>query len=274
MPHVIQRVMTMTQDPDVTVNELNQVISLDQALTANVLKLCNSAYYGLPRTIGSISQAVTYLGFRAIRNLVLSSFLSEVYGGVVPRGAGLSSDGLWQHSVATAVAAQQVCERVRRPDAHDLSFTCGLLHDVGKTILWRHAKEAQQEIDAWVEEKGVRYVVAEREVLGFDHAALGAKIADTWNFPPMLVQAIGLHHQPEQARGDRFLTDVTHLANHLAIRYGAGIEKPEGLSGPLFEHTLSELRLAPSDLEGLQESLAGAYPKAAPFQDMTPSSSS
>ena len=268
MPHVIEKVMAMTQDPDVSVNDLHRVITLDQALTANVLKLCNSAYYGLPRTIGSVSQAVTYLGFRTIRNLVLSAFLSDVYGGAITQGMGLGSNGLWEHSVAAGIAAQQICEKVRRPDAHDLSFTGGLLHDVGKTVLSRHAKEAQRDVGALVEKKDICYVEAEREVLGFDHAALGAKIADTWNFPPMLVQAIGLHHRPEEARGDRFFTHVTHLANHLAISVGAGIEQPELLASPVSEPSLAELQLKPSDLDALQASVAEAYEKAAPFCEM------
>lgn len=268
MPHVIEKVMTMTQDPDVSVSDLQRVITLDQALTANVLKLCNSAYYGLPRTVGSVSQAVTYLGFRTIRNLVLSTFLSEVYGGGVAAGGAADTNGLWRHSVATAVAAQQICERLGRPDAHDLSFTGGLLHDVGKTVLRRHAKEALTEIEARARQQARHPVEVERDVLGFDHAALGAKIADTWNFPPVLVQAIGLHHHPEQARGDRFLTHVAHVANHLAITFGAGREEPEAVEAPLARVSLDELRLKPSDVDQLQECVAVAYQKASPFCEM------
>lgn len=266
MPHVIQKVMSMTQDPDITADQLNEVITLDQALTANVLKLCNSAYYGLPRQIASVSQAVTYLGFQTIRNLVLTSFLSEVYGGAVA-GSGTGS-GLWEHSIAASAASQLICRQVKRPDANDISFTCGLLHDIGKTILMKFSRETMPEILGKVEKEGKSFFEAEREVLGFDHAALGAKVADVWNFPPTLVQAIGLHHTPERAQGDRFLTHVTHLANHLAIEYGAGIEQPELFSTPLCEESLKELHLEPDDLETIKGSLHDAYQKASPFIGM------
>lgn len=264
LPHVIQKVMTMTQDPDVTVEALNEVIIVDQALTANILKLCNSAYYGLPREIASIKQAVTYLGFSTIRNLVLTSFLSNVYGGAVT-AVGLSPGGLWSHSIATAVAAQALSKRAKRIDAHDISFTCGLLHDVGKTVLKKYASDQEPSIRKAVKESGKNYVEAEREILGFDHAALGAKVADTWNFPPVLVQAIGLHHTPSSAKGDSFLTHVTHIANHLAIQAGIGIEDAELVSTPLSKSSLEALLLQPGDFEQLQQTLLEEYEKASPM---------
>lgn len=264
MPHVIQKVMSLTQDPKSSSYELQSLIQLDQALTAAVLKLCNSAYYGLPRNIASVSQAVTYLGFRTIRNLVLSTFLSEVYAGTVAV-VGLSSGGLWEHSVAAAVAAELLCKRLSRPGAGDVAFTCGLLHDVGKTILCKSAEDTQEAILHKMQEEGRPYVWAEREVLGFDHAVIGAKVVDGWNFPAPLVQAIGLHHDPAKARGDRFLTQVTHVANVLAINHGAGIDPQAMVASPLCEITLEQLDLSAPDLDALAAELEGAYQKAAAF---------
>lgn len=264
MPSVVQRVMSITQNPDATAKELHDVISLDQALTANVLKLCNSAYYGLPRKIASVQQAVNYLGFRTIRNLVLSAFLGDVYGGTVAL-TGYSPNGLWEHSIAVAISAQLICERLKRPDADDISFTCGLLHDVGKPILWKHARESQDEVLDVVRNQGKSYAEAEREVLGFDHAALGAKVADVWNFPPELIQAIGLHHDPAKARGDRFLTQVTHMANQMAVTFGVGLEDAGMVASPLDAQSLAELGLEASMIDTLQEPLAEAYEKASPF---------
>jgi putative nucleotidyltransferase with HDIG domain len=267
MPDVIQKVMVMTQDPDCSAGELNKVMTVDQALTANVLKLCNSAYYGLPRTIGSVTQAITYLGFRTIRNLVLSSFLSDVYGGTVT-GMGYSLGGLWKHSVAAAVGAQMICEKLRRLDTNEIAFTAGLLHDVGKTILAKHAKEHQKSIQSLVQENGMNAVEAERQVLGFDHAALGAKVADVWNFPPALMQAIGLHHDPLKAKGDNFLVHVVHVANHLAVLSGYGIQNAELLAAPLYKESLQELSLTQEDLDTMMEDFGKALHAASPFVSM------
>ena len=264
MPQVIQNVMKVTQDPKSAANDLSDVISTDQALTANVLRLCNSAYYGLPRKVGSVNQAITYLGFRAVRNLVLTTFLGDVYKGSVAV-AGYHTGGLWEHSVAVGIAAQLVCQKLRKKGADDVSFTCGLLHDVGKPILWKYAREYQNEILARVKIGGLSFPEAEREVLGFDHAALGAKVADLWNFPSGLVQAIALHHDPPKAQGDRFLSNVTHVANGVAVSFGAGISQQGLITSPLCRQALVELGLENNDLESLQEPLEDAFERASPL---------
>ncbi len=155
---------------------------------------------------------------------MLSAFLGDVYGGTVAL-TGYSPNGIWEHSIAVAISAQLICERLKRPDADDISFTCGLLHDVGKPILWKHARESQDEVLDVVRNQenptrrrnGKYWVSTTRR---------WAPKGDVWNFPPELIQAIGLHHDPAKARGDRFLTQVTHVANQMAVTFGVGWRTP------------------------------------------------
>ncbi|HNT36263.1 MAG TPA: HDOD domain-containing protein, partial [bacterium] len=180
LPDVLTKVMQMTKDPDVSASQMNKVISMDQALTANILKLCNSAYYGLPRVISSVTQAVMYLGFQTVRNLVMTCTMQDVYAGQM-QGYGYPEGGLWKHSVSVAIASQILCKKIR-PGLNDTAFTAGLLHDLGKTILNKHVGGRFQEVAAVMQQKNAMMHEAEAEVFGFDHAIIGAKIADQWNF--------------------------------------------------------------------------------------------
>lgn len=226
LPEVAAKVMRMTNDPDVSAAELNRVISTDEALTANILKMCNSAYYGLPRVISSVTQAIMYLGFQTVRNMVLSSAVDQIYQKQDLESYNYQKNGLSDHSISVAVAAQVISKNLR-PGLADTAYTAGLLHDVGKIVL---AKYVRENIDKLREiSNGQRITLeAEREVFGLDHAQVGAQIADSWNFPQELTLAIGYHHHPEDAKGRPLLAVITYLANIVCLRLGHGLA-----SGPL-----------------------------------------
>lgn len=226
LPEVATRVLQMTNDPDVSAAELNKVISRDEALTANVLKLCNSAYYGLPRVISSVQQAIMYLGFQTVRNMVLTSAMNQVYLLQDLSIYNFKRNGLSDHSVATAVAAQVLSKKLR-PGLSDTAFTAGLLHDVGKIVLARYLREHK---DLLQHRSGVFEITrsVEHDLFGMDHSEVGAQIADNWNFPQELTLAIGFHHNPDEAKGRPLLAVITYLANNVCLRLGIGL-----LSGSL-----------------------------------------
>lgn len=223
LPTVVTKVMQMTKDPEVSAADLNKVISQDQALTANLLKLCNSAYYGLPRVISNVTQAVMYLGFHTVRNLVLTSSMQDVFK-TDKGGYGYQPNGLWENSVACGIAAQLVAKKIHRQALSDTAFTAGLLHDVAKVILTRFASDQYPLILDAMKADGLSYIEAEKKVLGFDHCVLGASIVDSWNFPQELIQAIGFHHAPANAKGKPILVMITHIADVAALKLGAGLE--------------------------------------------------
>lgn len=226
LPRIAAQVMEMTSDPDVSAAELNGIISQDEALTANLLKLCNSSYYGLPRVISSVTQAIMYLGFQTVRNMVLTSTLDRVYADYDLSFYNFVPGGLSRHSFATGIASQVVSKKLR-PGLRDTAFTAGLLHGVGKIILGKYVREHNDELREISDSQFVTRE-AEREVFGTDYAEVGSKIADNWNFPQELILAIGYHPQPDQAPGQPLLAAIVCLAQNACNRIGVGL-----LGGPV-----------------------------------------
>jgi putative nucleotidyltransferase with HDIG domain len=262
LPQVAIQVMHLTRDPDCSADHLTRVISSDQGLTANLLKLCNSAFYGLPRTIGSVKQAIMYLGFHTVRNLVLTSALFDIFR-EQKEGYGFRAGGLWQHSVATALAAQIIVQRLE-PGIAETAFTAGLLHDVGKLILARRFEKQYADIESRILQDGISLPQAEEAVIGCDHAEVGARIADRWKFPRDLILAIACHHEPERAKDYPPLVVGTHIANIIARRNGFGItgeHAPETISADALQHT----GLTEDDLREIGAKLAAALEQTAEF---------
>lgn len=220
LPSVITQVMTLTRDPDVSPAELSKVITTDEALTADLLKLCNSSYYGLPRVISSVTQAIMYLGFQTIRNMLLTSSMDRLFRGYDLTAYGHTESGLSEHSTATAIAATCLSKKLR-PGLSDTSYTAGLLHDVGKILICGYIKQEGIQFSPSTS-AGVISIEDERAALGTDHAEIGAFIADKWNFPQELILAIGSHHNPDSAPGRPLLAAITYLANNIAMRLGNG----------------------------------------------------
>ena len=235
LPDIAVRVMRMTRDPNVTANQLTKVISHDPGLTGNILRLCNSAYYGLPRVISSLPQAIMYLGFHTVRNLVLTCAISELLGGnrsVYGHGPG----GLWTCSFACAVASQQLCRRVR-VSLHDTAFTAGLLRDIGKVVIHKQIKDTESTLVDMMIQGGLSLLEAEHQTLGYTHPEIGAAIADHWNFPYELVDAILNHHRPSDASSVSLVTTIVHVADVMVIDQGYGVELPQ-LQYPLDEESV------------------------------------
>jgi len=253
LPHVAAKVLEMTNDPDVSAAELNNIISQDEALTANLLKLCNSSYYGLPRVISSVTQAIMYLGFQTVRNMVLTSTLDRVYADYDLSFYNYEPGGLSRHSFGAAIAAQVISKKLR-PGLRDTAFTAGLLHGVGKIILGKYVREHKNEL---LEFSDGQFVTrgAEREVFGTDYAEVGSKIADNWNFPQELILAIGYHPEPEQAPGKPLLAAIVYLAQNACNRIGVGL-LGGSVVAPLSDYCVEATGTTEEDMEALCEEIA------------------
>ncbi len=256
LPQVVAEVLRITEDPDTTVKDLNEAISRDQALAAKVLRLANSAYYGFPRRIGTIVEAVIILGFNTIRNLVLAASVHGILSRELP-GYQLARGELWRHSIACAMAARTLARRARFPQP-DQAFVAGLLHDIGKLVLGVYVGEAYTAILEKVHKEGLSFVQAEEEVLGFTHAAVGARVADKWNLPSYLVEAIELHHEPARARSNPLLVALTHLADAVSMMMGMGIGG-DGMYYLLDSRCLDLLGLTPEDFEAVLAELGDLF---------------
>jgi len=241
------KILPMLNDPSTNVADIENTVRYDPGLTANILKLANSAFFGFPGTISSISQAVAQLGWKRMYQLVIASTVNAVMDQHVP-GYDLERGQLWRHSVAVSVAAE-ILVKQRKIKASDETFTAALLHDIGKVILGEFIQSDLNLIDV-AAAKDTSFVEAERDVLGTDHAEVGAWVLDHWALPANLVQAVRWHHEPRRADKANTILDLVHVADALCLMMGMGIGH-EGLQYELCNECTSRLNLCSRHLEAV-----------------------
>jgi len=222
LPRIVLRITELVNNPKCSAQDLARVITDDQVLTARLLRLVNSSFYGFPQKISTVTGAIVLLGFDAIRNLLLSTSILELFRdkGKKKRSKG---EDFWDHSLGCAVAAKVIGEFLGNEKGEEL-FVAGLLHDIGKIVEMLFLPEEFAEITSLVEEKDVLMVVAEKEVLDYTHMDIGRLLAEKWNLPEKFIEVITHHHSPEKADGFSQETAIVHLADILvrALEIGWG----------------------------------------------------
>ncbi len=217
------RVLELTSCPDPDLDEIIHIVRHDAPLTARLLRVVNSAAFGLLKEITSVDRAVTYLGIRTVVSTALASNLSEVYNQPLE---GYESQGgsLWDHSLFCALASRAIAQRAKAEFSVDTAFTAGLLHDIGKAVISELLKGSSQNILAQIQEGAVDdYLSAEKSLVGMDHAQVGQLLAKTWKIPPALQEPINHHHRPARAANDhKPLAYAVHLGDILAMMGGQG----------------------------------------------------
>ncbi|MDR3710242.1 MAG: HDOD domain-containing protein [Capsulimonadaceae bacterium] len=226
--------------------QVAKTISGDQVLTARVLKMANSAFYGAPRRISTLTDAIVLLGMRAIRDMAMSVSCQDLLDREV-HGYSIRRGDLWKHSSCVGFAAQQLARRAKYSVAEE-AFVAGLLHDIGKVIISHRLSDEFVEITRRSEEQGVAYYDAERMVLGFDHAEIGARMCERWNLPPQLVTTIRYHHNPSAQPDSPPLTRIVHLADVLCMMLGIGLGG-DGLRYKLEDGVVASLGLDDEAIE-------------------------
>ncbi len=249
MPVTAAKLLKMLDNPDSTAAEIEEVLRYDAGLTANILKLTNSAYFGIPSKVSSVRQAIMMLGWKRLLQLVMTMCMSTVMKKPIV-GYDLPQGALWRHSVAVSVAAEAVVKALKIPEAEEV-FTAALLHDVGKLVLGGFVKNDMDQIRAMVA-KGIAFEVAEYMVIGTDHAEIGANILKKWDFPQDLVNAVNWHHDPETCENHCTLSDIVHIANTVGLRIGFGRDT-EGARIKPSPSVTDRLGLEPVDIEVLVE---------------------
>jgi len=224
-PAVVSTVMGLTADLNTEVDLLSRVLSGDPALTAKVLRLSNSPFYGRARSVGSLNEAILILGFYTIRSLVVAS---STYSLFRRKTGSETSKILWDHSLATAMAVRIIARRIRYRQIEE-AFIVGLLHDIGKLILFQKMHEPYREIIKRVRAERRNFAELEEEELGFSHAELGSIILTRWNFPEYLVNAVAYHQTPDAGEapldGSMPLAHLVHFASEVAKSVGHGFIK-------------------------------------------------
>ena len=213
LPPVVRKITALVESPDVTAQEVGKLISSDQVLSAKVLKLVNSPFYGVPGRISSISHAVILLGFNVIKGVVLSASVFEIME--------TSMVGLWAHSLGSAIASGTIARALGISEPEEIS-TAALLHDIGKVLVRVSLPAEYHRIAQIVEATGRSFRDAETEVLGVDHAEIGLWLSREWGMPERLTVPISLHHEPEAATKFKDRVAVVHIADTLIRAFGMG----------------------------------------------------
>lgn len=256
--HMGDKIMEIACNPDSSLTDLVDVIQYDQSMTANLLKICNSPYFGLKSRISSVRQAVTFLGVEKVACLVTLGSSAQNFK-KTQSGYDLDEGELWRYSVSSALIAQELAERLC-PEKISLVFTAALLKDIGKIILSNYVQEAFNDIIEAVNQKGLSFVEAEQEIIGIDHAELGARVAEAWHFAPDMVNIIRHHHCPDQAADNDLSIPIVYLADSVCMMIGIG-GGADGLSYRNNQDVLDRLDFTASDLEkiivGFWEKLNG-----------------
>jgi putative nucleotidyltransferase with HDIG domain len=221
MPQVVIRIQQLISNLNSDTKQLAGIIESDQAIAAKVLKMANSAFYGMSGKISSIHQASLLLGYQSLGEIVTMAGAADLLAGKMP-GYGYDSQDLWKHSLSVAFSSKIIAE-MKNKDLIFEAHTAGLIHDVGKIILDRHILAKKDPIADYMAQEEKTFLDAEHYFFGFDHADIASEICRSWKIPEKITLAIRCHHQPSISNGDE-LSYILHMADYVATMGGIGYD--------------------------------------------------
>jgi HD-like signal output (HDOD) protein len=257
MPNIILKAREIMEDPGSSLKDLAAVIEHDQAIVARVLALANSAYYGLSGLVSSIQHASILLGQKTLGELITIAASSQLLSKKL-KGYMLHPGDLWQHSLAVALGSRIIAEK-RNAECIEDAFIAGLLHDAGKIILDPYVVERKKAFKKALENGQPKFVEAEKEVLGFDHAEVMSRAVRFWRYPENQSTAIRYHHYPSRSENSE-LAFIVHLADFTAKEAGFKSEG-RGSQPEIDPQTLSYLGFQKEDVSRIIAEIATSVEK-------------
>ncbi|MGL1863713.1 MAG: HDOD domain-containing protein [Pseudodesulfovibrio sp.] len=246
LPHVLEKVTKLIENPDTSSEAIAKVISTDQVLSAKVLKMVNSPIYGFPGRISSIQHALVLLGFNVIRGIIIST---SVFDMMVQ-----AMKGLWEHSLGCATACNIIARRAGFEDPEEYAVA-GLLHDLGKVVTAAQLPELHKQITDNVEAKQLSYYQSEKDILGFGHDRINAWLGKHWGLPPNIREAMSRHHAPQLAEFYKPMSCVVHVADFLVRLFEFG-NSGDDQTAYLRPEALIELKFKMTDLDKVMDEMA------------------
>lgn len=266
-PAIVSKLMKVVNSADTSAEDAADLIEKDPGLTSKMIRLANSAFYGIPRSISSVSSAVVILGFNTIRSLVLSASVMKMFSG--SQKQAIDKDRFWKHSIVCAMAAKTIVRHfinIRMMDPES-AFCAGILHDIGKLIFNEYLTTDYLEVRNYAEKTGISLLDAETKLLGINHAEIGRILSDKWSLPLDLEYSLVYHHNPAGADNVVDLVATVHFANLLSHDVGAtlwdGEPKPKE-----WENARAALHVTDSDYERIRQNLLENMEKSVEFMSI------
>jgi HD-like signal output (HDOD) protein len=221
LPEVTNKIIVTVEDPKASASTLHKIVSHDPALVSRVLKVVNSAFYGLPGQIGSIERAIVLLGLNAVKNIAVAASLGQMFRGVKLCDEFTAKD-LWTHCMAVAVTARELAKQMKAPIV-DEAFLAGMIHDLGLLVSLQVSPEQVRSICDKAKGSEATFCEIERDVMGVDHQMLGAGLTEHWKFPRSCQLVAGHHHNPATlSDNNRLLVTLVFVADTLCCQANRG----------------------------------------------------
>jgi len=267
LPRTVLKITELVNDPTSSAKDLSRIITDDQVLTARLLKLVNSSFYGFPQRISTITGAIVLLGFDAIRNLLLTTSVFDVFSDNKKTGR-LKQEKFWDHSLGCAVGAKVIGNHMRYDRLEEL-FVSGLLHDIGKIVEMMFFAKEFAKVTNLVDAQNMLMVSAEQFVFGYTHAEVGQLLGQRWNLPPKLISVIAHHHRPGFAGRFAIEAAIIHLADIFcrALNIGSGGDRK---IPPLDAIAWETLKIRTGAIEPVLEEIKSEYDDISMFITYAP----
>jgi putative nucleotidyltransferase with HDIG domain len=265
MPSNVSQILRDINGQNVSIESLAGKIGLDQVLTALVLKMSNSASLGYSRTCSTLNEAIMQIGLLRLKSILMTSSATSMMG-IRLSGYRLGAGELWQHSLTVGVASEWLAQALGYPNPEQ-AYVAGLLHDIGKLLLDQAVLSNYDKIADFVQKYQMPLWQVEEKLIGIDHANVGGLIAEHWNFPVTLVDAIRFHHAPSFARVNQSLPAIVNLANSFSADYQ--ITNSALLSFQIHPESLNILKVSPGELEKIKSKMlnSGVFPNFSKMEE-------